>query len=369
MAGYFTRRIDSVAGAFDGISRYRRLSTTALIEFTRSIRFFLTGGMTLRDAMRVLAERGSSRSVRGVASNLSRQLSAGWSLQGALEKQGRKFPPLFLALATVGEETGNLPEVMQDLENYYRTQQLLQRQLRSQMVLPVFQFVAAVCIIAGLIYVLGQLPQQRVMGREEKFDPLGIGLVGEDGAIRFIVYVFGTVALALFLFWLLRRLLSRRAIIERIILATPVVGRIVRALALTRFSFAMQLMLDSSMSILRTIRLAFSATDNAAFVAEAGRSEAVLQRGNSITTALTDARLFPVDYLSAVAIGEESGHLPEVMRQQAEYHEDVAKRGIALLNRLLGLFVWLAVAGFVIFLIYSLFKNMYLGQLEKVMPK
>jgi len=345
---------------------FRPLGLTALIEFTRSIRFFLASGMTLRQAMRVLANKGGSWTVRAVAADVDRELAAGWPLQAALDKQEGRFPPLFLALAAVGEETGNLPEVMKDLENYYRTQQLLQRQFRSQIAFPVLQFVAAVFIVSGLIYILGQLPPARVAGREQPLDPLGMGLVGADGAVRFMVAVFGAVAVILVGLWLLRRLLRRRAVVERFVLALPVVGSVTRAIALTRFSFAMQLMLDSSMSILRTIRLAFAATDNAAFAAASDRAEAVLRRGNSVSTALTESRRFPADYLSAVAVGEESGHLPEVMRQQAEYYDDVSRRGISLLNRLLGVVVWLAVAGFVIFLIIKLFTVMYLGTIEKV---
>ena len=78
--------------------------------------------------------------------------------------------------------------------------------------------------------------------------------------------------------------------------------------------------------------------------------------------------MFPRDYLSTMAIGEESGHLPEVMRTQAEYYDDVAKRSLTVLNKTLGLLVWLLVAGVVIFIIFRLFNNLYLAPLNKYAP-
>jgi type II secretory pathway component PulF len=337
----------------------RPLSTVMLLEFARSIRFFLSSGMTLRDGMRVLAERGTPR-IRRVARNIGKELAAGWSFQAALEHQGRKFNSLFQALATVGEETGRLPEVMKDLENYYEMRRKQQAQLRAQAMLPILQFIAAVTVVAGLVYIMGQLPQQVVAGQKKPFDPLGLGLVGAQGAITFVSYVFGTIAAAILTFLVLKMLLRQRAIVERLILFVPILGPCLRDLALTRFSFAMQLMLDSSMSILTTIRLAFRSTDNPAYIAATGRAEAHLKRGNSLLAGLTDSRLFPYSYLSSVAIGEESGHLPEVMRQLAEFHDERAKKGIEWITRILGTTLWLVIAGFVIFLIFSVFQANYI---------
>jgi type IV pilus assembly protein PilC len=229
--------------------------------------------------------------------------------------------------------------------------------------------VVAVFIVAGLIYVLGILPAVEVAGKPQKLDPIGLGMVGPEGAIFFLEIVFGGIAALVILYRLLRRLLRQRAIVERILLQIPLLGTCLRDIALTRFSFAMRLMLDSSMSILQTIRLAFRATDNQAFISVGGIAESQLRRGNSIVTGLTVANRFPSGYLSSVAIGEESGHLPEVMAQLAEYHDERAKKSMILLNRILGTLVWLFVAVFVVFLIFKVYTKMYIGNIQPNLPK
>lgn len=358
----------------------RPLSTATLIEFTQSVRFFLASGMTLRDTMRALAENGT-RPARQQAVALGRDLAAGYGFPEALDRQGRKFPPLFRAMAAVGDETGNLPEVMRDLEKYYDFQQQLQRQLRSQISWPVIQFVLAVLVVTGLIYMLGQIPQARPTVRLEAntpeavekmktamkaptLDPLGVG-VGRDGAVRFLTIVFGSISAAVAVFWLIRRLLRRRAFVDRGLLWAPFVGPCLEAVALSRFCLAMKLMLKTSLSILDTIRLGYESTDNRAFIGAAPKAVAVLRRGNALTTAMAASRLFPRRFMSAVAIGEESGHLAETMENQGAYYDEVARQRLTLLNRLLATAVWLTVAGFVIVLIFRVFTESYLKALDK----
>ncbi|QEL18366.1 type II secretion system F family protein [Limnoglobus roseus] len=376
------RAVNRVWGGLARIARpfaNRTLSTAALIEFTQSVRFFLSSGMTLRDTMRALAENGT-RPARRAATAIGRDLAAGYGFPESLSRQGRKFPPLFRAMASVGDETGNLPEVMHDLEKYYDFQQQLQRQLRSQISWPVIQFTLALLVVTGLIYMLGQIPQTRPPVRLEAqtpeaveklktamkaptLDPLGLG-VGEDGAIRFLTLVVGTIAAAAVTFWVIRRLLRRRAFVERGLLWAPFLGPCLEAVALSRFCLAMKLMLKTSMSILDTIRLGYESTDNLAFVAAAPKSVGLLRRGNSVTTAMGATGLFPRRFMSSVAIGEESGHLAETLENQGAYYDDVARQRLALFNRLLATAVWLVVAGFVVVLIFRVFTGAYLKTID-----
>ena len=82
-------------------------------------------------------------------------LEKGESLQDALKEPPERFPPLFLALAAVGEETGHLPEVLQELEKYYLFQQKSWRLVRSTALMPAIQLVLGIGIITVLIFVLG----------------------------------------------------------------------------------------------------------------------------------------------------------------------------------------------------------------------
>ena len=340
----------------------RRLSLTALIDLCRSMRFALHSGLMLRDVMDLLAAKGL-RPVRPVAARISKDLKAGWGLQDALKKQEHAFPPLFVNLATVGEESGNLPEVLGELEKYYVLQQRLRRDFLNQITWPLVQFVLAVVLVTLLIYILGVLPAQGHKG--ERFDALGLGLLGPRGALIFFTSVTGTLVAAVTLFLVLKRLLRRRAVVERALLAVPGVGPCLRAVALTRMCVAGRLMLETSLSIFKALRLMFVATDNAAFIREYPRVEASLRQGNAIAASFGRARVLPEKFLSAVAVAEESGRLPETLRYQGEEYDDEMRRRLAWLTRVAGGVVWLCVAAVIITVIFRIFIN-YIGLIDQL---
>jgi type IV pilus assembly protein PilC len=346
---------------------FRKLRLPDLIELCRSMRYPLNSGLTLVDVMELLATRGTAR-IRPMAEKILKELRSGWSLSDALAKAGDVLPPLFISLAAVGEESGNLPEVLAELENYYIMQQKLRREFLDQISWPMLQFGAAICIVTLLIYVMGLLPGIPGPRGNEKFDPLGLGLVGASGARTFFLTVAGALAGLGLIWWGLRRWLRRRATVERVLLATPMVGSCLRALAIARFCLAGRLMLETSLSVLKTLRLAFVATDNAAFVAVFPRVEASLRQGNSIASSFTRARVFPERFLSAVGVGEESGKLPETLHYQAHEYDDEARRRLSWLTRLCGWLVWLGVTVVILWCIFSIFTNVYLKNVQRFLP-
>jgi type IV pilus assembly protein PilC len=331
------------------------------------MRYSLNSGMMLRDTMDLMATKGS-RPLRPVAAQVCKDLKAGWSLHDSLKKQEKVFPPLFIALCAVGEETGNLPEVLGELEKYYMVRMKLRREFLSQITWPIIQFVAGILIITGLILVLGWIAETRPeAAAETRFDPIGLG-VGPEAAIRFLLYVILALTSLVALYLLASTLLRRRAAVERFLLALPVIGPCLRAMAMTRFCIAGRLMLQTSLSIFKTIRLAFLATDNMAFIAAYPQVEASVRQGNSLYTSFTKAGVFTDRFLSAIAVAEESGKLPEALRYLSDEYDDESHRGMARMTRFASFFVWFCVAALIIICIFSIFKQ-YIGLLDKFQQK
>jgi type IV pilus assembly protein PilC len=340
---------------------FRRLSIKDLIDLCRSMRYSLSSGLTLRDVMDLLTTNGPPR-LRPVAAQISKELKSGWSLQDAISKQSHVFPPIFLALVTVGEESGNLPEVLSELEKYYHVQRKLRREFIDQITWPVVQMFMAVFVIAGLIWALTFVKELN-KGSNAVTDPLGFGLVGTEGALKFLGYVFGAIGLLLLAFWGLKRLLSRRAMVEKFMLRAPIFGPCIRAIALTRFCVALHLMLETSLSVRKTLRLALVATDNLAFTSAQGAVESALVRGETITSALTSSGVFPAHFLGTIAVAEESGRLPEVLRNSAEEYDEEARRRLNIVNKLFSYAIWIFIGGFLAFAIFRIFQNVYANQI------
>jgi type IV pilus assembly protein PilC len=338
-----------------------RVPLSQLIELCRTLRHYLSAGLTLRDVFLQQAKRGPS-AVRPVAGRISRELEQGAALDDALLRERQAFPPLFLAMASVGENSGNLPEVFHELERYYAMQLRLRRQFLIQSIWPLLRFGAAIFVVAGLIFILGLVADLRGAG-DAPFDPLGLG-VGAWPATRFLLVVAALLAGGFFLYLAITRGLRQKAAVDRFLLRWPVVGPCLQALALSRFCLALRLTLESGMSIVKAMRLTLRGTGNAAYEAATEPILDSIRGGEDLSVALARPPLFPIDFQNVMATAEEGGRLTEVLEHQADYYQDEAGRRLTILTQLASWGVWVLVAALIIFAIFRI-ALVYIGLIEQ----
>jgi type II secretory pathway component PulF len=340
----------------------KRLPLAGLIQLCRVLRHNLSAGLMLRDIFRQQAKRGLPV-VRPVADRIWQSLEEGDSLEIALGREKDSFPPLFLELSSVGEHTGNMPEIFGELERYYLMQQKFWRQFVSQSFLPMIQFVAATFIIAGLMFLLGFIAE---ITNSKPLDPLGLGLTGGGGALIFLASVYGIVAALLLAYLAASRSLQQKAIVDRFLMRLPGAGPFFEAISLARFAMALRLTMDSAMPIATALGLSLRATGNAAFASCVDLVQDALRSGDDLTVALTRCRVFPAEFLNLVAMAEEGGRVPEVMANQAKYYEEEAERRLAVLTRLASFGVWLFVACLIILAIFKIF-GLYMSAINNAL--
>lgn len=334
----------------------RRLSPGELVALCRGLRHPLTAGLTLVHVLRQQTQRGPS-GVRALAGRLLAAVEAGEPFSAALEREQDVLPPLLIAMATLAEETGHLPEVLGPLEHYYLLEQQLRRRFQAEIIMPVLQYVFAVLLITGLIYVLGLFA---VAGRP-MLTIFGVG--GMAGALMFLAIAAGTPIAVWFGWQTLKRHARQRAAVDRLLLRIPVLGSCLEALALGRFALALQLTLDSSLPIAAALRLSLRATGNAAYAATADDVARALKSGATLTEALMQSGRFHEEFLHIIESAEEVGRVPEAMQQQAEYYQEESARRLTSLSRAAAKGVWVLYAVFMVWMIFKL-AGVYLAQLR-----
>src|SRR5438105_13046394 len=146
-----------------------RLPVASLIELCRALRHNLSARLALGAGFRQQARQGTGP-VRPLAERMRRVIERGEDLETALMHESKAFPPLFLALASVGERSGNLPEVFAALEKYYIMQQRMWREFISASIWPAFNFIAAILVIAGMILIIGMIYSPGA--RDIQWDPI-----------------------------------------------------------------------------------------------------------------------------------------------------------------------------------------------------
>ena len=338
-----------------------RVPTKQLAEFLRRLSMSLEVGIDIRKALTSEAARCTGR-LRAHTLEMSDAINGGASLSAAIKDTGEFFPSLVRQLVAVGEQTGNLPEVLKQLSEHYDEQLKLRRIFTSTIAWPMIQLGMALAIVGFLIWVAGVI--SRINGG--KVDLLGFGLTGEVGLLVYLL-ILGAIAGAGF--GVYRAIATGKmwvAPLQHFVTRLPVVGAAVRTMALARFAWTLQLTTATALDVKRALSLSLSSTRNAMFMSKDQEVQDRIQSGESIHDALTKTGIFPVEFLHAVQVGEESGRLSETMTIIARQQLDAARRAMAALTKVAGYGVWLLVAGLIITLIFRL-ASVYLGNLNQAL--
>ncbi|MCA9081173.1 MAG: type II secretion system F family protein [Planctomycetaceae bacterium] len=326
-----------------------KISTRQLALMCRSLSTSLHAGVDVIKSFRQLASKAHGRQ-RTVLEDVCQQLKTGEGITAAFRSQGNYFPELFCDMIDVAEQTGNLPEVLHALAQHYENNLRLWRAFLSQITMPAVQLLAAICIIGGLIYLLGWISSMT----GQTMDILGWGLIGAEGA----AYWFGGwamgVAAAFLVYKFAAASLTGLRLVHRSLLGVPVLGHCMRSFAIARFSWAFHLTQDSGMPIDDSLEASLKATGNGAFISATQQVVTDIEAGGTLTDALAQTELFPLEFIHIVEVGETSGTVPETLDRLSGQFEEDARRSMSAMAMAAGWLIWAGVATFVIVMIFKL---------------
>ena len=327
----------------------------ALVAWCRALRFSLSAGL---DPVRIFKQQAKSgpRVLRPLAAELAGKLATGDSLEDALAPHRDRFPPLFLELVAVGEQTGRLEDTFHELEEYYQTLLGVQRNFRSQMAYPIIQFFAAVFIIAALIWVLGML--------NSKMDVTGLGLSGTAGALTFLGVAGAFVGAVVVVLKVSAESVRFRARMEGMLMWVPGWGPAFLAFAVMRFAVALRMCAEAGLRAEETLHYCFRATANTAFQKGEARAVKVVKRGGEMTDAIEACGApFPREFHEMLLMGDETGNTSEVMERVAIRLREDAERKLKLAAQFTGYAIYGLVALMIIYFIFRI-AGQYLSALS-----
>lgn len=334
-----------------------RLPLASLIEHCRAMRHMLESGLTLAQAMKHQAKSGPA-AVKPVAKRLADELEEGSDLQDALQGEKQYFPPLYLAIGSVAEETGNLPEALRELENFFTLQLSLWKKFIAQITWPCIQFVLATLVVSLVIYLLGII-------HSGSHGLNVLGLQGPAGAAAFFFGTWGFILAIVVLIYFFRNVVGRGPMIDRLALGLYAIGPTLEALALARFSLGMALTQEAGVAPENAVKLSLEATSNYAYIDRTTSCQSMLRSGDSLTDTLREQHIFPEVFIDIVHTAEISGTEPDTFARQAKQYSEIAETRLKVLGQVAYWIVWGLVAIFIIVLIFNIYGQ-YLNALSGI---
>ncbi len=322
----------------------------------RSLSSMLEAGIPAFRAFELTAEN-SSFGLRRAMEQVVAELKRGADVSTAVDHQKDYFPELFRNMVHVGDETGNLPEVLRSLADHYDNTLRLRRDFYSEITLPLVQFLAAIIIIGGLIWILGMISDFKGNAGGQTSQPpdiLGWGLRGNEGVVRWFSGWAAALTGGFVLYLIISRFNFGLRTLHRILLNVPVIGRCLQSFALARFSWAYHLTNQAGLAVDKSLNASLNATGNAHFQGACPGMVADLMRGATVTETFQNSKLFPRDYLQMVSVGETTGTVPEILNRLSPQFEDQARRSLKLLATAAASVIWGGVAAFIVLLVFRI---------------
>ena len=278
----------------------------------RQLATLLDSGLPLLVSLQAMSHEKSHGMIRDAMKGMSQLISEGGQLSDALAKYPAIFPALFVRLARIGEQAGNVSAVLRRGASYLESQSELKAKLRASMTYP-----AIVAVTAGISVII-----------LIKFSiPMLSGLLDEFGAdLPFITKVilglsdfvsaFGPWILLLFIFtigvgFLYRRRPNGRLAVDRMLLRLPLFGVLIQRSSVARVTQTLASLLASGIPLLEAVELTMDSTDNAVLKQALDRARLELLAGNNFSDALRLNPIFPPMVVEVVRVGETAGNLTD----------------------------------------------------------
>jgi type IV pilus assembly protein PilC len=340
-----------------------RIRLRELAQLCRRLAVATKAGLEDRRIWRDEAERG--RPVRRrVVAKVAEELSKGESIGDALKKTGDFFPSLFREIVGVGDATGQLDRAYRQLAENYEDTIAARRSFLTALSWPLIQLVLAVSVVGITIAVVGALNLKDMDGKP--LDMFGLGISGSNALLLYCSFLVVSTIKVTLSFYVARHGFRWTRSLQRMTLKIPIVGGALTTLCLARFTWALQLLLDTPMDLRKSLPLALDAAGNDYYWQQAPKVVRSIEQGETLHTALVKTEAFPRELLDAMEVGEKTGMIAETMeRLSAEYRER-AKAAISVLAQVFGYLVWALVAAMIIVLIFRVFNQIYLKPIEEL---
>ena len=348
-------------------SFFNRISLKDILVFTRQLHAMIHAGISIVTALKVIREQIPNKRLQQITEDLASHIEEGGKFSTALSKCKNVFGGLYISMVRAAEESGTLEETLKRLSDYLEKIEKLRGKIKSALFYPVFVLVITTIIVGGiLVFVV------------PTFKTLYGDLGGELPALTQLVIntsnflkdyigwiVLGLVATVI-LPVQLRKIKHVRYVMDSLLLRLPIFGELILKSNIASFSRTLSSMIASGLNILDALSIAGETANNEVLRKAIGGVRNQVEKGISISVALSRYKVFPPMLINMVAIGEEAGTVDEMLTKVADFYEEEVDRTVDALTSLIEPVMMVFIGGIIGFIILAMYLPIFkMGELLK----
>ena len=338
----------------------RKVSPKNLAVFTRQFSVMIDAGLPLVQCLEILGTQEEDKNFAGVILATRTDVESGASLADAMKKHPKAFDALFTNMIAAGEAGGILDTILKRLATYIEKAVKLKSQVKSAMIYPIAVIVIAALVVGAILWKVIPTFANLFAGLGAQLPlPTRIVIAASNGLVRFMPFVLVGIGASIFAFRAYYGTPGGRRVVDAVILKMPVLGLLMRKIAVARFCRTLSTLLASGVSILEALDITARTAGNAIVEEAILKTRKSIEGGETIAAPLKETRVFPPMVVQMISVGEATGALDTMLGKIAEFYEeevDVAVAGLlTLLEPIMIFFLGIVVGGIVIAMYLPIF--------------
>src|SRR3984885_6577132 len=333
-----------------------------LAIFTRQFSVMIDAGLPLVQCLEILAGQQENKTFQKILNNTRASVEGGATLSASMKLHEKVFDPLYYNMVEAGETGGILDTILQRLAQYIEENVKLKRAVKSAMIYPI----AVLSIAAGVIVLLlwKVVPIFTTL-----FNGLGADLPLPTRMViamsNFVGSIYGLIILAFLVgsifalkFWYATP--AGRMALDQVMLKLPVVGIVLRKIAVARFTRTLGTLISSGVPILEGLDITARTSGNAVVERAISQTRKAVEAGRSLVEPLKETEVFPGMVTQMIGVGEQTGAMDAMLSKIADFYEDevdaAVKDMLTAIEPIMIVFLGVVVGGVVISMYLPLFS-------------
>jgi len=338
-----------------------RVALMDLVLFTRQLATMIDAGLAMVQSLQALAEQTTNKAMRDVIRDVCTRVEGGDSFSEALQKHPKVFNRLYYSMVSAGEKGGLLAEILARLAVYLENAAKLRKKVKSAMMYPVVVTVVAILITAVLRVKVVPVFSDIDSGFGAKLPAPTLFLINVSNVVQkyFLLFILAGGGSVYGWFYFIKTKAGRLFWDSRRI-KLPIFGVIAHKICLARFSRTLASLVRSGVPILEVLQIVSQTVGNVVMEKAIKDAATDIERGESISTALSKHPVFPNMIIRMITAGEQTGKIDNMLERISDFLDEEIESTLSgltsLIEPILIVFLGIVVGGMVICMFLPIFK-------------
>ncbi len=337
------------------------VSEKDIVVFTRQFATMIDAGLPIVQCLDILASQAPNKNFSKILYDVKSSVESGSTLSEGMRKKPKAFDDLFVNLVQAGEVGGILDTILQRLATYIEKAMKLKSQVKGAMVYPISILGVAMGVVVLLLWKV-------IPVFENMFKDFGGGALPKptqfvinlsNGFIDHIFLIFTTAGALFAGFTYGMRTKKGRALFDKIILKAPIIGNVIRKVAVARFTRTMGTLLSSGVSILDAMEIVAKTAGNVVIHDAIMYARGKISEGKNMAEPLMETKVFPPMVVQMIGVGEQTGAMDTMLQKIADFYEDEVDVAVGALTKLMEPLMMVFLGGIVGGLIIAMYMPIF----------